>query len=150
MNKKTLVLGIGNPILGDDGIGIHIVRSLQTSLDSKEITFDEASASGLELAERLQGFQKAVLIDSMRTHQGRIGDIHRLTYENMPALFGSSPHDLDLRTAVEFMKQSTSMPKDIKIYGIETAETNTYTTEITPKVKEAADKLIKEIKEALR
>ena len=145
---KTIILGIGNPILGDDGIGIHVVRSLKNTVTG-DYAFDEASASGLELAEKLQGYNKAVLIDAMRTRDGRIGDIHRLTIENMPNLYGSSPHDLDFLSAVEFMKQNTVMPAEIKIYGIETGETNTYGTEITPPVKEAAETLIKELTEAL-
>ena len=99
MTKKTLVVGVGNPILSDDGAGIAAVRKLRNQVDG--VDFAEASLSGLELVETFQGYERVILVDAVKTTGGRPGDIYRLGVDDNPTLHGVSPHDMDYRTHFE-------------------------------------------------
>ena len=67
---KTLVLGLGNPILSDDGVGIHVVREVAARSLPNWVTCTEASVGGLRLLEVLAGYERA--IENARLHGVRI------------------------------------------------------------------------------
>jgi len=65
---KTLVIGLGNPILGDDGVGWKVAKELTTLIDpDTSVEIDCASLGGLSLMERMLGYQRVIVIDSMET-----------------------------------------------------------------------------------
>ncbi len=74
-SEKTLVIGLGNPILGDDGVGWVVAREVENRLrksDNKSdnnLEVDCLSLGGLSLMERMVGFQHVVLVDSLNTGQ---------------------------------------------------------------------------------
>ena len=74
MNKKTLVMGVGNPILKDDGVGIHAVRELKKTLTG--VDYLEESLSGLELIEQFRGYDRIVIIDAVKTQGGVPGEMY--------------------------------------------------------------------------
>ena len=73
--KKTLVLGLGNPILTDDGVGIHVVRALASHPLPPGVVLAEASLGGLRLLETILGYKQIVLVDAIQTANGHPGDI---------------------------------------------------------------------------
>jgi hydrogenase maturation protease len=65
---KTLVLGLGNPILTDDKVGIHVVRAAAGHCSpANGVTFAEASVGGLRLLDLLAGYDRAVMVDAIQT-----------------------------------------------------------------------------------
>ena len=70
---NTLILGIGNTILTDDGIGIKIAQKLKE--DNPELEVMETSEVGMALLELLDGYDKAIIIDSIKTEQGKPGEL---------------------------------------------------------------------------
>jgi hydrogenase maturation protease len=62
---RPLVLGLGNPILGDDAIGWHIARALATEVDPDAVEVDYQALGGLALMERLAGYRHALLLDAV-------------------------------------------------------------------------------------
>ena len=74
---------MGNPILGDDGVGIHVIRSLKSELkENSDLKIEEAATGGLNLVEMFLGYDKGILIDSIKTKDGQIGTIHRFNSDD--------------------------------------------------------------------
>ncbi len=139
---KTLIIGLGNPILSDDGVGIYIARKLKGILNEQQATIIEASMAGLSLLDLLIGYDKVIIIDAIQSSGGKAGQIYRLGLESFSSsLHSSSPHDIDLTTAVKFGKQlQLPVPVDIIIFAIEAADIKTFSEECTPEVAQAIDK----------
>ncbi|MFC1927886.1 hydrogenase maturation protease, partial [Chloroflexota bacterium] len=64
---KALVLGIGNPILSDDGVGIKVAREVEKNLNDPQITVSEASAAGLSLLDSILGYDRVIIVDAIQT-----------------------------------------------------------------------------------
>jgi hydrogenase maturation protease len=148
MNKRTLVMGVGNPILRDDGVGIHAVRELKKTITG--VDFLEESLSGLELIEQFRGYERVVIIDAVKTQGGVPGEMYHLTPEDMPTLHGLSPHDADFRTAIEYGKKFMGVMPAIEIYGIEVENVTEYGETLTSEVERSLPGLIEKIKDKLK
>jgi len=70
---KTLVLGLGNSILTDDGVGCFVARELEGRLSYKGVEIMESSVGGLGLLDLLAGYDKAIIIDAIHTEEGKPG-----------------------------------------------------------------------------
>jgi len=152
---KTLILGLGNSILSDDGVGLRVAAELKGRLDQQEVTVMETGMVGLSLLDLLVGYDKAIVIDAIQTVGGRAGQIYRLD----PKAFNvtrhtASPHDVNFVTALEFgNKLGLVLPRQIVIYAIEVADVSTYSEECTSEVKKAipvcVEMIIQELNEDL-
>src|SRR4030042_969786 len=97
---KTLVLGLGNSIISDDGVGLYVARELRNALNRDEITVAEASLAGLGLLDLLVGYDKAIIIDAIQTSSGKPGQIHRLKSNVFDATrHTTSTHNVNFATA---------------------------------------------------
>jgi len=138
---KTLVLGLGNPILGDDGVGIYTVRAVRERLKGRVgVDIKEASLGGLRLMEEILGYDRVIIVDAIITGRGAVGEIYRFSPQNLKGtLHLSSPHDLNFTTALELGRiyAPDDVPKEIVIYAIEVAENLTFAEELSGKVKTA-------------
>ncbi|MFC2004914.1 hydrogenase maturation protease [Chloroflexota bacterium] len=149
---KTLVLGLGNPILSDDGIGPQIAKELEGRLDQQEVTVAETSLAGLSLLDLLTGYDKAIIVDAIQTVGGKPGQIYQLDPEAFNATrHASSPHDINFATALEFGNRlGLALPQQIVIFAIEVHDASTFSEECTPKVREAipvcVEMIIQELK----
>ncbi|MBL1173469.1 MAG: hydrogenase maturation protease, partial [Chloroflexi bacterium] len=85
---KTIVIGLGNPILGDDGVGWKVAQEISRQLpvtDSQSpVEIDCAALGGLSLMERLVGCQRAILVDALETGQGPEGSVRVFPLEALP------------------------------------------------------------------
>ena len=146
---KTLFLGLGNDILGNDGVGIKVMRELKRR--RPEIEVKEICAAGFRVVDELLGYKKIVLIDAIKTAQGKPGTVYFFTAEDFSrnTLHLSSSHDVDLFSALKIMEDhGEEVPHEIVIYAIEVEETYTFSQECTMRVSEAipavVDRLIRE------
>ncbi|MBL7208599.1 MAG: hydrogenase maturation protease [Dehalococcoidia bacterium] len=136
---KTLILGLGNPILGDDGIGLRVTESLRARLSGRDITVSESNASGLTLLDLLVGYDRAIIIDAIQTEDGDIGEVYRLEVSDLNVTrHAASPHDVNLATALELGKRlNLALPQQISIIAIEIPSACTFTEECSPEVEKA-------------
>jgi len=142
---KTLVIGLGNPILGDDGVGWKIVEKISDQLsvisDQSSIELDCVSLGGLSLMERMIGFQRAILVDSMETGQGPAGSVRVYKLEELPnpsAGHSASAHDTSLITALDTAKaMGLPIPESVEIVAIEAKNVYDLSEELSPAVAEA-------------
>jgi len=135
---QTLVLGLGNPILRDDGIGPRIARELEGNL-IENVTVMEASLAGLNLLDLLVGYDRVIIVDAIKTSKGKPGRIYRLGIDDFGfTRHATSTHDVNLATALELGKKlGLALPRKINILAIEVAETDHFGEELTPEVAEA-------------
>jgi hydrogenase maturation protease len=139
---RTLVLGLGNPILTDDGVGIHVVRAAAARYaPASGATFAEASVGGLRLLDLLTGYARVILVDAIQTREGQPGKIHRLGLQQLPSLLHSgSTHDLSLPAALELGRRlGMKLPRDedLTILAIEVEDVLSFGESCTPAVAEA-------------
>jgi hydrogenase maturation protease len=139
---KTLIVGLGNPILSDDGAGIYIARKIRETITAEQATIVEASIAGFSLLDLLIGYDKVIIIDAIQSSNGKAGQIYRLVPDSFSSsLHSTSPHDVDLTTALEFGKQlGLPVPEEIIFFAIEAADISTFNEECTPEVSKAIDK----------
>jgi hydrogenase maturation protease len=148
---KNLVLGIGNPILSDDGAGIKVVREVGKNLDDPQITISETSAAGLSLLDSIVGYDKVIIIDAIQTEEGKAGQIYRMKPEDFSfAKHFSSPHQINLITALELGKMlNLGMPQEITILAVEAKDVSNFGERCTPEVEKAIPKVVKLVLEEL-
>lgn len=152
---KTLVIGLGNPILSDDGIGVRIAYEVLKELpEVNHIEVTEVSVGGLTLMESMIGYDRVILIDAIQLNDPRPGCIHRMSLDDLreisPTQHSASPHDTTLVTALEMGRQiGLNLPQEIIIYAIEVVNTLDFGEELTPAVAaaipEATEAIIKEL-----
>ena len=136
---KTIIVGLGNPILADDGIGPKVARELQSRLDPLEVTIVDSSLGGLTMLDLLAGYDRAIIIDAIETEGGKAGQIYQLDSTALDVTrHGSSIHEVNLATALELGKKlGMALPRKISIFAIEVTDTNTFREECTGAVQSA-------------
>ena len=135
---KTVVVGLGNPILGDDGVGVRVARAVQAQVTDPALDFLEVSLGGLALAECLEGYDRAILIDAIQTRGGAPGAVYRLTLDDVPSYHADSAHDASLKAALELIRlQGGRVPGEIVIVAVEAVNLFEFGEELTPAVAAA-------------
>jgi len=139
----TLVLGLGNPLLTDDSVGLRVVQHLQPELTGRlSVELGEEYCGGLRLMERMIGFDRVILIDAICSG-GRPGAIRVLTPQDVPTRHSGSSHDTDLHTAMALGRQAGArLPDDenVRLVAVEAADVLTFNEECSSSVRSAIAK----------
>lgn len=122
MARNTIVLGLGNPLMSDEGVGIKIIeRFISASADFPEADFIDAGTGGMTLLHYISDRKKAVIVDcAMMDLQP--GDIKRFTYEQVKSvkkLAHLSLHEADILKVIELAKRLGDCPPEIVFFGVE-------------------------------
>lgn len=155
MSSKTVILGLGNTILTDDGVGIYVVRIIDERLRAKDLAADvsvkEASLGGFNFIDLLTGFDRAVIIDAIHTKDGKPGEFYELDPAALkPSARLSSLHQIDFATACELARNmSVAFPGEFAIFVMEVEDEFSFGERCTPKVEAAISKMAKSIIEIL-
>ena len=124
-NEKTILLGLGNPILGDDGVGWKVAEVI-AELAPAGIEVDFLAGGGLSLMERLVGYDRAIIIDAIDSGQVPKGTVRLFPLESLCNPFLGhlgSAHETNLLTALTLgRKLGAHLPGQVLIVGIESAE----------------------------
>ena len=64
MEKKTLILGVGNLLLKDEGVGIHVIRALEKETLPAHVTLMDGGTGGLHLISWLTGYDHIIMVDA--------------------------------------------------------------------------------------
>ena len=146
---KLALIGLGNPIVGDDGIGIKVVDFIQNTLslpDSVEVIGD-VSVGGIGLVELFKGYDKIILVDSIQTGNHPKGTVVTLKPDDFAsALHISDYHNMDFFTALEFCKKvHDDIPEEITILGIEIINVLEFSDELSKELKSKFDEIVKQV-----
>ena len=134
MNNKTLILGLGNDILTDDGIGPKIVLDLQKELPWEQYDFLNVCVGGLELLDYMQHYNKVVIVDAIKTENGKPGDVYLFTVSDFHETSHiSNLHDINFITALQLAERlNIHIPEEVQIIAIEIIEDRVFDENLSP------------------
>jgi hydrogenase maturation protease len=148
---KTLVLGAGNLLLSDDGLGIHTIRRLQEAAQlPEEVQVLDGGTLGLGLLHYLEGVSHLLIVDALETGQPP-GTVTRLSGEQVPAYFAHkmSPHEIGLPDMLFAAKLRDLYPAEVVIWGAQPA-TVEVGLDLSPAVASQMDVLVSNVLGELR
>jgi hydrogenase maturation protease len=139
--SKTLVLGLGNLVHSDDGLGVHAVQDLQQDPRvPRDVVLMDGGTQGLALLPHISAFQRLLVIDALDVGEppGTLVRVEGKALQNLPGK--ASVHQLgfaDLMVALELLGES---PEEIVLFGVQPLSID-WGTELTAPVREALDRL---------
>ncbi len=148
---NTILIGLGNPLLTDDAVGIRVAKSL-ASESWTDVDIEEASVGGMELVEMMLGYDRAVVVDSIITGKHEIGTIYKITPEDFKETRNvSNLHNVGFLQALNIWSETGDdiIPQDIVIYAVEVDDVYTFSETMTPGVEEALPKVIEQVRNEL-
>lgn len=140
---KTLILGIGNTVMADDGVGVVIIRRLQheyTFPDFVEVL--DGGTLGLDLLPKLESLQRLILVDAIEIGR-EPGAWTRLTGEELPIALETklSPHQMGVKDLLAVSHLTGHIPAEMILYGIQPKSIE-MDTELTPEVAASVDAVL--------
>jgi len=146
---KTLVLGMGNPILTDDGVGIYAAAEVAKRVQRDDLDVAEASVGGMRLLSVIAGYGRVILVDAIQTPGGRPGDIVRLRADDTRcSMHAGCTHDLSLAGALALGRgMGMALPDDehLVIIAIEVEDVLTFGETCTPAVAAAIPRAVEAV-----
>jgi hydrogenase maturation protease len=155
---KTLVLGLGNELYGDDGVGIHVVRELGKEFESakkkkgrlRNIDFEECSLSGLALLEVIVGYDTMFIVDTIKKANASTGKIHILEEKDLRYIPGPSPHYISVPQTLEIGRRlQLKVPSRVKVVAVEAKNMYNLGEGLTEEMKKAVPEIAKKVKSIL-
>jgi len=153
----TLIIGLGNPILGDDGVGWKVAERVRQRLESgagdlrdlSDVDVNCVSLGGLSLMEQMVGYERAIVVDSMQTGQGEAGDVRIFKLEEMQNPFlghSASTHDTSLIIALETgRKMGLKLPDEVIIVAVEAIRVYDFSEELSLPIASAVPRLVEAV-----
>ena len=140
---ETIIVGLGNPILGDDGVGWRVAEDIQKQLlhflpqTAGKIDVTCLSLGGLGLMEKLIGYDRTILIDAFETAD-QPGSILIMKLSDLPsytAFHTPSTRDVSLQKAFELGRMlGAKLPKEVEVVGITTSKVQDFSEELSPPI----------------
>jgi hydrogenase maturation protease len=122
MKKAVIVIGLGNTLMSDEGVGVRVVQRLLDFADKfPQVDFADAGTGGMSILHLINGKDKAIFIDcaKMGEEPGVIKKFTPREIKSTKVLSHQSFHEADLIRIVEMADQLGQCPADIIIFGIE-------------------------------
>jgi hydrogenase maturation protease len=149
-NTRTAILGLGNPLLADDGVGVAVAVACQRLLQQVPIPGVDVlvtTRGGFELIDLLHGYGAAVLIDCLDVPDPQPGRVRQLALQDVRGssrLIGA--HDLSVSTAFDLAARlSIPMPTETEIFAVEGSDLRTLGGGLSPAVASAVEPLARSI-----
>lgn len=141
------IIGIGNPLAGDDGVGIESVRLLQNILSDERVQCMTCERGGLDLLDMMTGRESVLIVDASRTGHCPPGTVTVMTVRRpFPSTGTLSLHTIDLQALLGFGTMiGMQLPDEVTVYAIETTDTDTFREGCTPDVRLAIAEVIRGI-----
>lgn len=131
--------------MGDDGVGIHVVRMLKDRIPSRsDLEFKELSVGGLKLVEEILGYQRVFIIDSIESSGSEIGRIREFSVNDFKETQqATAPHVTNFATAFELYKrlEPSEIPGSVRIFTIGINPELTFNETLSAPVQKAASEL---------
>ena len=144
----TVVIGVGNPLLRDDGVGLEVARLVRQRAGTRSgLEVLELYAGGLRLMESMVGFDRALVVDAMTTAAAPPGTVREFVPDSAtPVRNLHCAHDGDLANALAMgHAMELALPREIRIFGVEAAEVESFGEELSPPVRQAVPALVDRI-----
>jgi hydrogenase maturation protease len=144
--NKTLVLGVGNLLLSDDGLGIHTIQRLQETVQlPEEVQVLDGGTAGLDLLYHLEGISRLIIVDAVEIGESP-GTLTRLAGDKVPSYLSlkMSPHEIGVPDMLMAAKLSDLYPDQVVVWGVQ-PETMEVGIELSRSVAARVDDLVEKI-----
>lgn len=146
MNAKPLIIGLGNELLGDDGIGIAAARKLRAD-NTVYADIVDCNLSGVSLLDVLSGYSKVIIIDAVRTKKHAVGDLVELNVDDFRSIPSVSPHHTGLPELMDISRKlGIEFPDKIRIIAVEIEDRHELGMKLSEPIEKAMDALLKKVK----
>lgn len=150
MDKETtiLILGVGNLLLKDEGIGIHVIQALEKEILPPDVTLMDGGTGGLHLISWIQDYDRIIMIDATLDNNppGTIRQLHPRFASDFPPLM--SAHEIGLRDMIEAMILTGKLP-EIELIVVTVADISEVGMDLSPAVEASIPEIIRKIKEII-
>lgn len=146
--NNITVLGLGNILYADDGVGIRVVEKLEQEYAfSENVDIIDGGVLGVNLLGVISNSGRLIVVDTVLNH-GRPGDLHRLDHDQIPnrILAKNSLHQVDLIEALTLCHALDHVP-NTTIIGIEPKDLYTLNEHLTPEIEARLDDLVQNVLE---
>jgi len=143
-SDRILVLGVGNILLKDEGVGVRVIEELERRFEFPEnVRVLDGGTQGLWLMSTLQLVDRLIVVDAV-LGGGEPGTIYRLERDDLPNGLRAkqSAHDSDLVEALNLCSLLDSGPRTVTVIGIEPADIQPFSLELTERISEKIDELV--------
>lgn len=149
---RTLVLGLGNDILGDDAAGLLAARGVRRKLAGLEgVEVVETALHGVALLDLFLGFDKAVLVDAIQTGKVAPGTLVEVDPDGLAAVAAPSPHYAGVPELLAIAKQlDLDFPSQIRIFAVEAEDLYTIGGAVSPAVQKSLGDLVDRVVDQVR
>ncbi|SFW79777.1 hydrogenase maturation protease [Chitinophaga sancti] len=146
--NKTLLLGVGNYLMGDEGIGVHVAQRLEVSQEIPGIDVVDGGTGGFHLLEFFEQYQKVILVDATLDglKPGTIRCIKPKYASDFPPEI--SAHDIGLKDLMSALQLLDKMP-DLYLFVVSIESIQQQGMELTKDIEGCIPKLLEEIKSAV-
>lgn len=150
---KTVIVGLGNSILSDDAVGLVVARRASERIRPGEpIEVAENERGGMDVVDLILPYERAVVVDAIRTRSHPVGSLFLLKPEHLPAtrrLCGM--HDLDLLTSLDLARRlDVRVPSLVAILAVEILDDMNFSERLTAEVEEAVPRAVDTVLEMAR
>ena len=141
----TVVIGLGNPLMGDDGVGLAALARLRDEWQLEGVELVDGATWGLSLLPVIEDAERLVLVDAIAAHAPP-GEVVELSRERLPIYLSRklSPHQVDMRDALAVSELRGRLPDDIVAIGIQPAAV-ALGTELSEPVAARLDALVRAV-----
>ena len=149
----TIIIGIGNPVLTDDAVGLKIADCLGERLRGRPgVAVTQLCCGGIHLMEAMAGYDRAIIIDAITGGGGRPGTVYALRPASLSQTRNtSSTHEASLAVALELGEAvGLPLPSGVRIWAVEADDVSTYSEELTPEVARAVPVVVERVVRDLR
>jgi len=145
---KTLILGVGNLLLKDEGVGIHAIRALENEHLPPDVSLMDGGTGGLHLISWLQGYDRIIMIDATLDNNppGTIRLIQPRYASDFPPLM--SAHEIGLRDMIDAMSLTDHLP-EIRLIVISVVNINEVGTDLSPEIQAVLPEIVQLVKNQL-
>ena len=147
---KTLVLGVGNLLMSDEGVGVRVVERLATAYDLPEgVQLLDGGTLGLDLLYYLEGIENLLIVDAVEAGK-EPGTLLRLDGDDVPAFLSAhiSPHEIGVPDMLFAAKLKDVYPRNVVLWGVQPALLD-IGLELSPVVQAQVDVLVNKVVEQL-
>ncbi|MDO8931206.1 MAG: HyaD/HybD family hydrogenase maturation endopeptidase [Rhodocyclaceae bacterium] len=143
---KTVVLGIGNLIMQDEGVGVRVVEALQRDHEMPEgVTVVDGGTSSMEMLDELSHLDRLIVVDAINAGKPP-GTLLRIEGDDVPVFFRTrlSPHQIGLPDVLASLEFLGAAPKEMMILGVQ-PQTMELGMELTPLVASRVPELVNQV-----
>ncbi|OIN59422.1 hydrogenase maturation protease [Arsenicibacter rosenii] len=153
--KRTAIMGFGNPVRSDDAVGCYVIDQLQNeNVASGSVSLFDMGTAAFEVLFKLQGHERIIIVDAVLNTGEPVGTLYKVPAAEVEAAIIDDPmvflHSLKWDQALSYARKilRETYPEDITVYLI-AVENTRLDIELSGPVKEAGDRVVGYIREAL-